>query len=59
MILRIVACLLVLQFFSFKYINGHGRLMDPVNRSSAWRYNYSNPQNWDDNQNYCGGANVS
>lgn len=38
---------------------GHGMLVDPPNRSSLWRFDASFPVNWDDNQNYCGGFNVS
>ncbi|XP_034945508.1 uncharacterized protein, partial [Chelonus insularis] len=37
---------------------GHGMLMDPVNRGSAWRKGFKTPINYDDNQNYCGGFNV-
>ncbi|CAG7717696.1 unnamed protein product, partial [Allacma fusca] len=41
------------------YVTGHGRLMDPPNRSSIWRlpeFQYLDPpQNYDDNALYCGG----
>lgn len=40
-------------------VEGHGRLLDPVGRSSAWRYGFNTPQNVDDNALYCGGFNVS
>ncbi|GAB6030370.1 hypothetical protein CHUAL_007249 [Chamberlinius hualienensis] len=36
-------------------VNGHGRLMEPPNRSSLWRVGYAAPANYDDNQLYCGG----
>jgi hypothetical protein len=34
----------------------HGRLMVPASRNSMWRYGYPNPENYDDNQLWCGGA---
>jgi len=37
-------------------VSGHGRLMNPPARNAMWRFGYSNPVNWDDNQNWCGGA---
>ncbi|XP_077291800.1 uncharacterized protein LOC143915185 [Arctopsyche grandis] len=36
------------------YVNGHGMVMDPVNRASRWRVDSSAPVNYDDNQLYCG-----
>ncbi|XP_069672283.1 uncharacterized protein [Periplaneta americana] len=36
----------------------HGMLMDPVNRASMWRVGYNTPENYEDNQNYCGGFQV-
>ena len=38
---------------------GHGRLIDPPQRSSMWRFNFSTPENYNDNQLYCGGAGVN
>lgn len=40
-------------------INGHGMVMDPVNRSSAWKKNFTTPVNWDDSGLFCGGIGVS
>lgn len=40
-------------------IDAHGRLMEPVNRASAWRKNFSTPRNYDDNGVNCGGYFVS
>jgi multisubunit Na+/H+ antiporter MnhC subunit len=37
----------------------HGMLMDPVNRSSMWRKGYKTPENYEDNQLFCGGRSVS
>lgn len=42
----------------FSEVKGHGRLIDPPSRSSMWRYGYNNPPNYNDNQLYCGGAQV-
>lgn len=38
--------------------SGHGRLMDPPGRSSAWRLGFSTPHNYDDNALFCGGFSV-
>ena len=38
---------------------GHGRLMDPVARSSAWRLGFDTPHNYNDNELFCGGFGVS
>ncbi|KAF7991781.1 hypothetical protein HCN44_010582 [Aphidius gifuensis] len=43
---------------NISYIYCHGMLMDPVNRGSAWRLGFNTPVNYDDNANYCGGANI-
>lgn len=40
------------------YILGHGMLIEPVNRGSAWRKGFNNSQNNDDNGNNCGGYKV-
>ena len=45
--------------FNLSGIYGHGKLIEPVNRSSMWRKGYDTPINYDDNQNYCGGLTVS
>jgi len=34
---------------------GHGRMMEPVARSSAWRLGFNVPKNYDDNALFCGG----
>jgi len=43
-------------------ISGHGRLLDPPYRSSVWRFrefaDLQPPINYDDNQLFCGGADV-
>ncbi|XP_044264652.1 uncharacterized protein LOC123011330 [Tribolium madens] len=54
--------LLQLSFFIFcllvDKISGHGMMLQPPNRSSLWRFNPNAPPNYNDNQNYCGGAGV-
>ena len=49
--------LLVLHIASSAY--GHGRLTDPPSRSSMWRYGFNSTPNYEDNQLYCGGFQVS
>ncbi|CAG7710002.1 unnamed protein product [Allacma fusca] len=43
-------------------IYGHGRLMDPPNRSSIWRFqefsHLNPPENYNDNELFCGGRTV-
>ncbi|CAH2093566.1 unnamed protein product [Euphydryas editha] len=38
-----------------KGVNGHGRLIEPPSRASAWRYGFDTPRNYNDNELYCGG----
>ena len=38
---------------------GHGRLVEPPSRASAWRYGFNTPADYNDNQGFCGGAYVS
>ncbi|KAK2704499.1 uncharacterized protein LOC136031354 isoform X2 [Artemia franciscana] len=40
------------------HVKGHGRLLDPPQRSSMWRAGYKVPINYDDNGLFCGGMNV-
>lgn len=35
--------------------NGHGRLIDPPSRSSAFRFGFPTPPNFIDNEVLCGG----
>ena len=39
--------------------HAHGRLIDPPSRSSMWRFGFKTPINYDDNQLFCGGYDVS
>ena len=40
------------------YVNAHGRLVEPPSRASMWRFGYSTPADYNDNQGFCGGAQV-
>ena len=44
---------------SMECVQGHGILMEPPGRSSAWRVGFNTPKNYDDNALYCGGFSVS
>lgn len=55
---------LALQLSSnYVQVRGHGRLLEPPNRSSIWRFpEFSDrkpPVNYDDNALYCGNYTVS
>ncbi|XP_069160267.1 uncharacterized protein [Procambarus clarkii] len=39
-------------------VEGHGRLLDPASRSSAWREGFPTPINYNDNHLDCGGFTV-
>lgn len=41
------------------YINGYGRLMDPIARNYLWRIDSSYPRNEKDYEMHCGGFTVS
>ena len=41
------------------HVTSHGRLIQPAQRSSAWRFGYNNPKNYNDNELFCGGFGVS
>ena len=47
--------LLCLVFLTYSEVQGHGRLMEPVSRASAWRKGFNNPADYNDNEGYCGG----
>lgn len=42
-----------------KEVYSHGMVLEPINRSSIWRVNSSFPENYEDNQNFCGGFGVN
>lgn len=49
------ALLIVILMYSFDVCHGHGRLIDPPGRSTAFRYGFSTPPNYNDHELYCGG----
>lgn len=59
LVAKVALSFLLVVLFHFNAIDGHGMLMEPVNRSSAWRKNFKTPINYDDNALNCGGGVVS
>ncbi|XP_058116352.1 uncharacterized protein LOC131288034 [Anopheles ziemanni] len=49
--------LFLLLVIGFEPCSGHGRLIEPPSRASAWRYGFSTPPNYNDHELYCGGFN--
>lgn len=52
----------MLKFTVFRQMGlcrGHGRLADPPSRASAWRFGFNTPKDYNDNEGFCGGFNVS
>ncbi|KAH8249823.1 hypothetical protein KR038_002243, partial [Drosophila bunnanda] len=41
--------------FSVLFCDGHGRLIEPPSRASAWRYGFQTPPDYNDHELYCGG----
>lgn len=35
--------------------HGHGRLIEPPSRATAWRFGFNTPANYNDHELYCGG----
>lgn len=54
---RMKFCFFLVTFLgtSLLEINGHGRLIEPPSRASAWRYGFDTPHNYNDHELYCGG----
>nr|XP_045607023.1 uncharacterized protein LOC123763746 [Procambarus clarkii] len=48
----------VVALWASGWVESHGRLMEPVSRSSAWRKGFDTPINYDDNALFCGGVGV-
>lgn len=57
MIAKIIFFIL-LTAWSTSGIEGHGMVIDPVNRASRWRFNLSAPTNYEDSGLWCGGFQV-
>lgn len=41
--------------FCILHCDGHGRLIEPPSRASAWRYGFQTPPDYNDHELYCGG----
>ncbi|XP_055851257.1 uncharacterized protein LOC129915641 [Episyrphus balteatus] len=56
----LIPCVFILTilFLLTGEIYGHGMMLDPVSRSSRWRYDKTAPINYDDNGLFCGGFGV-
>ncbi len=50
--------LMLLLVVAVASVYGHGRLLEPPSRASAWRAGFDTPVNWDDNELFCGGFDV-
>lgn len=50
-----LAFLITFSIFSIDETSGHGRLIEPPSRASAWRYGFNTPPNYNDHELYCGG----
>ncbi|KAG7200156.1 hypothetical protein KM043_000592 [Ampulex compressa] len=55
MVFAKVLALSMVVTIHLREVYGHGMLMDPVNRGSAWRVGYDTPVDFTDNENFCGG----
>ncbi|CAH2052837.1 unnamed protein product, partial [Iphiclides podalirius] len=53
--MNILWCLLAMQGVLWSGVKGHGRLIEPPSRASAWRFGFDTPHNYNDHELYCGG----
>ncbi len=55
--IKIIASLIILLSATIDQINCHGRLLEPIARTSAWRkFPATFPAYYDDAQMFCGGV---
>ncbi|XP_075983959.1 uncharacterized protein LOC142981747 [Anticarsia gemmatalis] len=52
--MNVVWCIAVLAVTAHS-VTGHGRLIEPPSRASAWRFGFDTPHNYNDHELYCGG----
>jgi len=56
---RSILCCLTLFIFTIathiQSCTGHGRLIEPPSRATAWRYGFNTPPDYNDHELYCGG----
>lgn len=50
--------LVTVTALQFAGVSAHGRLISPPSRSSMWRFGFSTPENYNDNELFCGGIAV-
>ena len=48
-------CLIIYGNCFITHVSGHGRMIDPPQRGSMWRFGFDVPPNYNDMSNYCGG----
>ncbi|XP_072934233.1 uncharacterized protein [Epargyreus clarus] len=53
--MNVIWCGLAVLVVLWDGVNGHGRLIEPPSRASAWRYGFDTPHNYNDHELYCGG----
>jgi len=46
---------ILLFYYNVHICHGHGRLIEPPSRASAWRYGFQTPPDYNDHELYCGG----
>lgn len=47
--------LIIAIALNIQHCDGHGRLIEPPSRASAWRYGFNTPPDYNDHELYCGG----
>lgn len=52
---QFIAVALILSSYMIDVCSGHGRLIEPPSRSSAFRFGFPTPPNYNDHELYCGG----
>ncbi|KAK7068510.1 hypothetical protein SK128_018800 [Halocaridina rubra] len=53
--LHLYAGVVIVSLWACVGVQGHGRLIEPPSRSTAWRYGFNTPHNYNDHEIYCGG----
>ena len=54
-----IAVICLLASVEWHHVRGHGRLVEPPSRSSAWRFGFKTEPNYNDHELFCGGFTVS
>ena len=58
--MKVTGSLIIFLIFSLVYkVSGHARLMNPPSRASMWRVGFGTPADYNDNEGFCGGFQVS